>query len=122
MRLQSTGPQIRWQTLDDWTRVCAVWLDKKTGLLRFKRENETVYIGMESVSLLNYSRFSRPKGSARKHAGGQLVYRHRHELTLQYAILDLPRSELKRLRNRLREKHSPAFNFPEPSFTPRSNL
>lgn len=116
MQHKSSRPQIKWQTLNDWTRVVAVWLDKETGLLRFRRGDEIVYIGMETISLLNYARFSRPKGSARKHAGGQLVYRHRHELTLQYAILDLPRSELRRLRNRLREKHSPAFNFREPSF------
>lgn len=120
MGQQPDRPQIVWRTLDNWTRICAVGLDKKTGLIRFKRDDEIVYIGMETVSLSNYQRFSRPKGSARRHAGGQLVHQNRHELTFQYALLDLPRSELKRLRNMLREKHNPAFNFREPSLLARN--
>ena len=120
MRQKTNRHQIKWQSLDNWTRISAVWLDNETGLIRFILGDEIVYIGMESVSLSNYSRFSRPRGSGRHHAGGRLVFENRHDLRLQFAVLDLPRSEIKRVRDALRIKHQPAFNFPEPLYAQRA--
>lgn len=116
MRKQMNPLSIKWQLLHDWTRARPVGFDQEPGLIRFMRDDEIVYIGMESVSLSNFVRFSRAKGSSNGHAGGRLVYENRHDLTLEYAMLDVPRHELQSIRDALREEFQPVFNFREPVF------
>ncbi|WP_374414892.1 hypothetical protein [Novosphingobium colocasiae] len=102
-------PHLTWIPMPNWLTFRIVGDDP--GLIRFRHGSRIVYIGMETVRLSNFRRFVTKGGSGRKHPAGQEIWAHRHELTLDYAVLHATPAEIERVRNALIEKYQPAFNF-----------
>jgi hypothetical protein len=112
---QSQLPPLDWIAIPDWPK--SFFPDAgKTGLLKFTRGVEIVYIGMETKSLAKFRRFATPGGSAKRHAGGRRIYTERDTLTLEYALLDRGPWEIRRVRNALCALHRPQFNVPNRSW------
>lgn len=104
-------PHLEWITLPDWSNN--FFPDAgKTGLHRFIKGQEIVYIGMETRSLAKFRRFATPGGSALKHAGGRKIYAERDTLTMEYALLDAAPWKIRRVRNALCALHRPHYNMP----------
>lgn len=113
MAIPPASKTINWTPVQNWTKVILVGLDDSPGLLKFSRDGEIVYIGMETQSVANFRRFVTPGGSWKSHAGGRLVHEHRFSLRLKYAIVESTSEEIEHLRDRLIDKHKPPFNFPD---------
>ena len=104
-------PNLTWIRVPQWTKMSLVGFEKIPGLIRFLDGDEIVYIGMEAVSIARFRRFLTPGGTGKSHGGGRAIYARKDELELEYAILELPKFHLKRVRDRLIAEHRPSCNF-----------
>lgn len=104
-------PDLEWITLRDWSNNFFPYAGK-TGLLRFIKGEEVVYIGMERRSLAKFRRFATPGGSALRHAGGKRIYAERDTLRMEYALLDAAPRKILQARNALWALHRPRYNVP----------
>lgn len=104
-------PPLIWIPVPNWTLAFLAGFENRPGLIRFRRGAEIVYVGMESESLANFRRFVTKGGTGKKHGGGQLIWEHRRDLTLEYAELY---DDIERVRDALIADLKPRFNFVRP--------
>lgn len=111
---------IDWQTIPNWLTARLTGFDVP-GLFRFLHTHDPKFLGRASTHKTGLGPRIRAyrSGGARSHYAGEQIYRHRHELELQIAVLDMPSHEIVLLHEALLAERHPIWNVPPEYFPER---
>jgi len=113
--MTTTKPELNWKALDGWYRNKLVGFGQVRGLIRVSLDGRIMFIGraaaMGSSLKSRLDAYSKPYGTGRNHYAGKMIYAHRAEILMEYAVLDLPAFEINQLADDLIEMHEPPWNM-----------
>lgn len=103
------GIKLRWVTVPNWYKGFHIGYDGKPGLYRVLHRGEVVAIGQAASGLAQrltaLARRKRPENSGSEY----LIYRHRAEITIQVAELELGDHAINDLRDQLIQQYRPRW-------------
>lgn len=112
--MTTTLPSLPWTTFDRWQTNGFVGLSKATGLFRFLRKGETMFLGVGATpsSGITARIGAYRRGAGRKHFAGEHIHDDLDGLELQICILDKPASEIRLIHDALLTRRRPPWNVP----------
>lgn len=132
MMITDLMPQIGGKTLEEWNlqwvrvphglKQHQAHLTEEVGLYRYLLDGQTMALGVGTDSkggiAKRLSDMIRPSWSGRDHHAGQLIYAHRHRLTVEVLLTGSGRQAqaiARWLRDPMIALHQPVWNVPNPA-------
>ncbi len=108
---------LNWVTIPLWHSASLVGFKGTIGLFRALLGGKTMFIGCSTTSTsglgARLDALRKPNGSGQRHFAGRQVFKHRMNIEMQIAVMDLPASRILQLRDELVEELRPPWRVPE---------
>ena len=105
---------IKWVTIPNWQTTKLVGMSKSNGLIRFRLNGETKFLGHAAKGGLGarIGAYRRGKGTGQNYHAARMIHQHRAELEIQIAVIDKPAQEILRLLDAELKTGLPEWNVP----------